>query len=81
MTQRTVNIGTQFDARMAAKFVSRASEFKSSIEITLEDRTVNAKSIMGIYSLGFQNHQDIIISADGIDENDAINILSNFLTN
>lgn len=59
-------------ARPATFFIQKANEFKSSIWIEKEDRRVNAKSLLGILSLGIVGGTSIRIIADGIDEQDAV---------
>ncbi|NLZ45624.1 MAG: HPr family phosphocarrier protein [Clostridiales bacterium] len=60
-------------ARPATFFIQKANEFKSSIWIEKEDRRVNAKSLLGILSLGIIGGSSIRIIADGSDEQLAVN--------
>ncbi|MBO6307935.1 MAG: HPr family phosphocarrier protein [Oribacterium sp.] len=60
-------------ARPATFFIQKANEFKSSIWIEKEERRVNAKSLLGILSLGIVGGTSIRIIADGSDEQDAVN--------
>lgn len=53
--------------------------FDSKIEILFEDKEVNAKSIMGVMSLGVTRDNEIVIKADGEDESEAIAELVNFI--
>jgi phosphocarrier protein len=69
----TNNIGLH--ARPATFFIQKANTFKSSIWIEKEERKVNAKSLLGVLSLGIAQGMSISISADGTDENDAVNAL------
>lgn len=62
-------------ARPATFFIQKANEFKSSIWIEREERRVNAKSLLGILSLGIVGGTDIKIIADGADEQAAVNAL------
>lgn len=62
-------------ARPATFFIQKANEFKSSIWIEKQERRVNAKSLLGILSLGIVGGTDIRIIADGADENDAVSAL------
>lgn len=59
-------------ARPATFFIQKANEFKSSIWIEKEERRVNAKSLLGILSLGIVGGTSIKIIADGADENTAV---------
>lgn len=60
-------------ARPATFFIQKANEFKSSIWIEKEERRVNAKSLLGILSLGIVGGTAIRIIADGADEEAAVN--------
>ena len=62
-------------ARPATFFIQKANEFKSSIWIEKEERRVNAKSLLGILSLGIVGGTSIRISADGADEQQAVDAL------
>ena len=59
-------------ARPATFFIQKANEFKSSIWIELGDRKVNAKSLLGVLSLGVVKGGEINIIADGEDEAEAL---------
>lgn len=62
-------------ARPATFFIQKANEFKSSIWVEKEERRVNAKSLLGVLSLGIVGGTNIRIIADGTDEEDAVNSL------
>ncbi|MDU2198213.1 MAG: HPr family phosphocarrier protein [Peptostreptococcaceae bacterium] len=62
-------------ARPAGMFVKKAAEFKSTVEVIAKGKTVNAKSIMGIMSLGLAKGDELTISAKGEDEETAVNTL------
>lgn len=62
-------------ARPATFFIQKANEFKSSIWVEKEERRVNAKSLLGVLSLGILGGTTIRIIADGSDENDAVESL------
>ncbi|MCI5751815.1 MAG: HPr family phosphocarrier protein [Oscillospiraceae bacterium] len=59
-------------ARPATFFIQKANEFKSSIWIEKEERRVNAKSLLGILSLGIVGGTQIRVIADGPDEQEAV---------
>lgn len=80
MIEKTLVVGTSLEARPAAIFVQTASKFSSHIQINIGNKTVNAKSIMGMISLGILDGQTIKIIADGQDEAQAIEELNTFLT-
>lgn len=62
-------------ARPATFFIQKANEFKSSIWVENEERRVNAKSLLGVLSLGIVGGINIKIIADGEDEEDAVKSL------
>ncbi|NLJ30388.1 MAG: HPr family phosphocarrier protein [Clostridiales bacterium] len=62
-------------ARPATFFIQKANEFKSSIWVEKEERRVNAKSLLGVLSLGIVGGTSIRIIADGTDEEEAVNNL------
>ena len=62
-------------ARPATFFIQKANEFKSSIWIEKEERRVNAKSLLGILSLGIVGGTTIKVIADGSDEQVAVEAL------
>ena len=68
-------------ARTATFFIQKANEFKSSIWIEKEERRVNAKSLLGILSLGIVGGTSIKIIADGADEEVAVEALVDLVTN
>ena len=60
-------------ARPATFFIQKANSYRSSIWIEKDDRKVNAKSLLGVLSLGIAKGMTITLAADGEDENEAIN--------
>ena len=62
-------------ARPASLFVELANKFKSEIFIKKENITVNAKSIMGVMTLGVGKNTELIIQANGLDEEEALDRL------
>lgn len=67
-------------ARPIAMMVQLASQFKSNIEIHQENMVVNAKSIMGMMTLGLVPGQKLEINVDGEDEEEAMNQMESFLS-
>lgn len=59
-------------ARPATFFIQKANEYKASIWVEKEDRRVNAKSLLGVLSLGIVGGTSIKIIADGSDEQQAV---------
>ncbi|MBR4703808.1 MAG: HPr family phosphocarrier protein [Oscillospiraceae bacterium] len=74
MYSKTITVNNQvgLHARPATFFIQKANEFKSSIWIEREERKVNAKSLLGVLSLGIIKGTDIVIGAEGTDEEQAV---------
>ena len=66
-------------ARPATFFIQKANEFKSSIWVEKEERRVNAKSLLGVLSLGIVKGTEITLIAEGVDEAAAVETLSNLV--
>ncbi len=62
-------------ARPATFFIQKANEFKATVWIEKEERRVNAKSLLGVLSLGIVGGTSIKIIADGADEKEAVDEL------
>ncbi|MBQ3141207.1 MAG: HPr family phosphocarrier protein [Clostridia bacterium] len=77
MYMKEVSVQNQIGlhARPATFFIQKANEFKSSIWVEKEERRVNAKSLLGVLSLGITGGTKIRIVADGSDEDTAVNTL------
>ena len=60
-------------------FVQKANEFKSSVWLVSENRRMNAKSLLGIMSLGIVTGAAVTLSAEGPDAEDAVNALETML--
>ena len=71
----TVENQVGLHARPATFFIQKADEFKSSIWVEKEERRVNAKSLLGVLSLGIVSGTSIRIIADGSDEKNAVESL------
>lgn len=71
----TVKNQVGLHARPATFFIQKANEFKSSVWVEKEERRVNAKSLLGVLSLGIVGGTNIRIIADGIDEQAAVDSL------
>ncbi len=66
-------------ARPATFFIQKANSYKSSIWIEKEDRKVNAKSLLGVLSLGIAQGMTVTLLAEGPDENAAITGLTELI--
>lgn len=81
MTSKQVTVSNEvgLHARPATFFIKKANEYKSSVWVECDTRRVNAKSLLGILSLGIVGGTQITIIADGSDEKDAVNGLEELL--
>lgn len=76
----TINIPNGLEARPVALLVQVASQYESSIYVESEDKKVNAKSIMGMMSLGLASGEKVIVTAEGPDEEEAIDNIEKYLS-
>lgn len=67
-------------ARPATFFIQKANEFKSTILVEKDERRVNAKSLLGVLSLGITKGTVINLIADGPDEEEAVSALSDLVS-
>ena len=81
MTQETITIEnkTGIHARPASIFVQTATKFKSKIQLQAKGKTIDAKSILMIMSMGLVKGTDITIVADGPDEAEAVKTLKDLV--
>lgn len=82
MYSREVIVNNQvgLHARPATFFIQKANEFRSSIWVEKEERRVNAKSLLGVLSLGIIKGTGITIMADGADEEAAVGALADLIS-
>ena len=76
----TIKIQAGLDARPTAMLVQIASQYDSSIHVTSEAKSFNAKSIMGMMTLGLKEGEDLTVTADGKDEQEAIDSIESYLS-
>lgn len=76
----TIDIKQASDASPVAKCVQLASQFNSSIYIENGATKVNAKSIMGMMALGLLEGDNVKVSAEGDDEQNAVDTIADYLT-
>ena len=81
MLSRDVTIVNEvgLHARPATFFIQKANTYKASIWIEKEDRRVNAKSLLGVLSMGIVKGTAITLIADGVDESEALNGLEHLI--
>ena len=82
MFSKQVSVHNQvgLHARPATFFIQKANEFKSSIWVEKDERRVNAKSLLGVLSLGIIKGTSIVIIADGADEETAVGALADLIS-
>lgn len=74
-----VNLSADAEARPVAVLVQKASQFESKVFIESGNKRINAKSIMGMMSLGITQGEEVTISAEGEDEEAAVAELVKYL--
>ena len=81
MLKKSVKIQLKngLEARPVAVLVQVASQHESSVYIESEGKKVNAKSIMGMMTLGLDSGEEVVVIADGKDEEEAIANIEKFL--
>lgn len=82
MIQRsmTIQLTSGLEARPVAVLVQKASQYDSTVYIEAEGKKVNAKSIMGMMSLGLDKGEEVTVITDGADESDAMNSIEAYLS-
>ena len=76
----TINIPKGLDVRPVAVLVQVANQYESSIYVEIQEKKVNAKSIMGMMSLALVQGEEITIIANGPDEQDAVNAIDKYIS-
>ena len=76
----TINIPKGLEARPVALLVQVASQYESSIYVEIQEKKVNAKSIMGMMSLGLAEGEKITIIANGPDEDAAEDAIDKYIS-
>lgn len=81
MREKRIEIGLAngLEARPVAVLVQVASQYDSTIYIKAEDKKVNAKSIMGMMSLGLDSGEMVTVIAEGVDEESAVDGIEKYL--
>lgn len=77
----TIHLSTGLEARPVAQMVQISSQFNSEIYVEIGKKKVNAKSIMGMMTLGLDAGEEIILSTNGDDEEAAMQSLERYLSN
>lgn len=77
----TIELSSGLEARPVAMLVQVASQYDSNIYVESGSKRVNAKSIMGMMTLGLSAGEQVIVSADGMDEDQAMDDIEKYLGN
>lgn len=75
-----IQLQNGLEARPVAVLVQVASQYNSSIYVGCDDRKVNAKSIMGMMTLGLTAGEEVVVSANGDDEQTAMDDIVKYLS-
>ena len=75
-----VNLVADAEARPVAVLVQKASQFESKVYIESGDKKINAKSIMGMMSLGLATGEEVVVTANGSDEEAAVKHIEEYLS-
>ena len=76
----TIQLDSGLETRPVALLVQVASQYDSDIYIESDNKCINAKSIMGMTALGLVPGENVVISANGADEADAMEGIEAYLT-
>lgn len=76
-----IQLQTGLEARPVAVLVQVASKYNSTVYIQSGEKKVNAKSIMGMMSLGLDNGEKVTVIAEGQDEKQAVDGIEDYLIN
>ena len=76
---KVVKCASGLHNKQATYFIQRANDFRSSIWIEAEDRKINAKSMLGVLSMAIGTGTEVTLSAEGADEEEAVNTLAAML--
>ena len=77
----TINLSTGLEARPVAQLVQVASQYNSEVYVEVGRKKVNTKSIMGMMTLGIDAGEEIMLSANGEDEEAAMSSIVSYLCN
>lgn len=82
MTKKDIQVKLKsgLEARPVALLVQEASKYESTIYIESGEKRVNAKSIMGMMSLGLVSGENLTVLAEGVDEETAVENIERFLS-
>ena len=79
MTEKSIVVKKTLDTRNAALFVQTASKYESNVKVSIDEKTVNAKSLMCIISLGITEGCKVKLTAEGEDAQAAVEEIAEVL--
>ncbi len=79
MVEKKIVMSSSLETNQVALLVQKCNSFKSDINLYVQEKTANAKSIMGVISLGMLDDQEITIAINGQDEESAMKFVHNYL--
>ena len=79
MVKKQVLVGSSMEERPIALLVQTAGRYSSSLHLQMENKNVNLKSIMGVISIGSLCDHDVVVTAEGDDEQEACDAIIEFL--
>lgn len=79
MKETIVKCESGLHNKQATYFIQKANDFKSTIWVEVENRRINAKSLLGVLSMGITTGTTVNLIAEGSDEEQAVNDLSEML--
>lgn len=80
MSKKELVVGTSLVERPIAMLVQTAGRYASELHLQMDNKNINLKSIMGVISIGNLVDHDVVISADGPDEEEALEAIVEFLS-
>ena len=82
MIETPVIVGHEdgIEGRPIALLVQEASQYASKVYIQVDNKKINAKSIMGMMTLGLDTGEEVTVSVEGCDEADAMRCIEKYLT-
>jgi len=79
MKETIVKCESGLHNKQATYFIQKANDFKSTIWVEVENRRINAKSLLGVLSMGITTGTEVSLIAEGPDEEEAVNALTEML--
>lgn len=79
MVKKQVLVGSSMEERPIAMLVQTAGRFSSSLHLEMDNKHINLKSIMGVISIGSMCDHNVIVTAEGADEQQACDAIVEFL--